>query len=60
MRPPEMESPAVQGGAFAWVFSCAAERPSNNPARPAEQCLPRLIERHLGREFLSAWVEGGA
>ncbi len=59
MRAPEMESPALPGGAFAWVFSCAPEHLPLTPTDPTDQCLPELIERHLGREFLAALAVGG-
>lgn len=60
MRPPEMENPAVQGGAFIGVFSIAAEHSSLNANAPAGQRLPPLISRHLGRDFLALWAAGGA
>lgn len=59
MCPLEMESPAVQGGAFAWVFSYPPEHPLPTLTDPAVQCLPELIERHLGRDFLAALAAGG-
>lgn len=59
MHPPEMESPAVQGGAFVGVFSITAEHPSHTANAPAGQRLPSLISRHLGRDFLALWTAGG-
>ena len=55
MCPLEMESPAMQGGAFAGVFSCAAERSRTIAIAPAEQPLPGLIALHLGRAFCAMW-----
>lgn len=54
-----MESLAVQGEAFAGVFSITAEQPSPSAATPAGQPLPQLISLHLGRDFLTLWEMGG-
>lgn len=60
MRPPEMESLAVHGEAFAWVFSCVPEPLFSNPTSIAFQRLPDLIGQHLGHDSLNAWAVGGA
>ncbi len=59
MRPLEMESPAVQGRAFGGVFSSAAERSLTIATTPAEQRLPALIARHIGRDYFAALAAGG-
>ena len=60
MRPLELESPAVQGGAFAGVFSSAAERSLITGTAPAGQRFPQLIALHIGGAFLAEWAAGGA
>jgi hypothetical protein len=54
-----MESPAVQGRAFGGVFSSAAERSLTIATTPAEQRLPALIARHIGRDYFAALAAGG-
>ena len=60
MRPPEMESPAVEGGAFAGMFSIAAEHFSNTATGPAGQRLPAMLALHLGDGWLAGWAAGRA
>lgn len=57
---PDMESPAGMGGAFAELPKRALGHSANIATAPAEQRIPALIARHIGRDYLAVLAVGGA